>query len=127
VRRRHALVVVLLALAAALAGAGIHVSSRAPDGLERVRVDLGLPGRDASAAAARATAAPVAGDHAVTPDRLRRSAAAVGGTLVALAACVGLARLLARRRAVPAPPAAGARSEETARWPAPEAAAPPDR
>ncbi|HEY3359482.1 MAG TPA: PDGLE domain-containing protein [Polyangia bacterium] len=85
--RGRRLAVVLLALAVVLAAAGVHLASRAPDGLERAAHDLGIA----------AVAPAERGDH------VRLSLSALLGVGATLAAGLGAGRLLARRR--PTPPA----------------------
>jgi hypothetical protein len=94
VSRTHLLVGVAVCLA--LAGLASPFASSSPDGLERVAEEHGIV-----AAAPVWTAAP-APDYTmpgVSDARLSTGAAGLVGTLVVLALGVGLARLLARRRA----------------------------
>ncbi len=88
--------IVGIAVCLTLAAFAAPFASSAPDGLERVAEEHGI-----AASAPVWTAAPVP-DYAmpgVGHGRLATGAAGLAGTLVVLALGVGLARLLARRRA----------------------------
>jgi hypothetical protein len=77
------LAVALLVLAVVLAGAGIHLASTAPDGLERAAHELGVRAPQADPA---------------RRSRLRESLIALCGVGAALAAVRGVGALLVRRR-----------------------------